>query len=555
MNVLLVAVLFSALDHFAFLQIPTPQTAGASFTVTIYAEDASGQVWPYTGPAALTTTLGSYVMPSTISFNSGFFSGSEIVTLATDTIRLECTESRSGASGVSSPFTVMPGDPARYVTILPGETLAPGSANGRYLTPTVQTAGRQFVITSYITDNWFNLTPIVRNDSLKYSATDLFAIFPTNAHLQNSEVQCTVSLRTAGQQRIYTAGKGNSGIKADTSSWFSVVHGPFGRILVILPGEQLLPGDTTTQIFATPGKSGKPTAQFIKVAFPVRVVATDSAWNQVSPPSDSVQLASDFAMSTLPPAARLQDSLVFMTTFDSAGSNQTIWAVDYNMPTESYRSLVDIRSGVSAVRINFWPDTTRHDTINAGEIVTLRGIFSDANGQPITAKACRFRVISGHGRFPDSTGITDTAGMAFVQFQCDSAHFSEQDSVEFSAGGFAARKGIYIASLPEAVPPQNRIIAWPNPFGYEQDHATIAYYIDYDVDVTVAIYDPFGNPVMERKIRSGDEGARHGINEITWDGRDERGRQVASGIYLIEVSGTIHTGTAFKRGYRIGVVW
>jgi hypothetical protein len=71
--------------------------------------------------------------------------------------------------------------------------------------------------------------------------------------------------------------------------------------------------------------------------------------------------------------------------------------------------------------------------------------------------------------------------------------------------------------------------AWPNPFGSEV-------HIDYTTppnggDHTVAIYDAAGRLVNE--LFSGRREA--GDYQVDWDGRDARGRRVASGVYFVRV--------------------
>jgi flagellar hook assembly protein FlgD len=46
-----------------------------------------------------------------------------------------------------------------------------------------------------------------------------------------------------------------------------------------------------------------------------------------------------------------------------------------------------------------------------------------------------------------------------------------------------------------------------------------------------------------------------GDNTVYWDGRNNKGRRVASGVYLIQVLGRTGTVIDFKSLYRVGVVW
>ncbi|MGQ9707652.1 MAG: hypothetical protein ACUVUR_02105, partial [bacterium] len=64
-----------------------------------------------------------------------------------------------------------------------------------------------------------------------------------------------------------------------------------------------------------------------------------------------------------------------------------------------------------------------------------------------------------------------------------------------------------------------------------------------------------GNEVVSYKFRQGEPGARAGVNRVRWNGRNQEGRRVASGIYVVQIIGQLHTGTIFKSTYRLGVVW
>ena len=72
---------------------------------------------------------------------------------------------------------------------------------------------------------------------------------------------------------------------------------------------------------------------------------------------------------------------------------------------------------------------------------------------------------------------------------------------------------------------QNR----PNPFSTYHDPATsIGYTIEQSGHIDITLYDVLGRPV--RHLLTGDVTA--GAHQVTWDGRDDRGRMVASGHYF-----------------------
>jgi hypothetical protein len=79
------------------------------------------------------------------------------------------------------------------------------------------------------------------------------------------------------------------------------------------------------------------------------------------------------------------------------------------------------------------------------------------------------------------------------------------------------------------VPTAFSVSAYPNPFN---PSTTLSYRLPQDAVVSVQIYDLIG-----RKVRSlVDESKSAGYYRIVWNGRDEAGSQVASGVYLYRFS-------------------
>lgn len=82
-----------------------------------------------------------------------------------------------------------------------------------------------------------------------------------------------------------------------------------------------------------------------------------------------------------------------------------------------------------------------------------------------------------------------------------------------------------------ATTPDEQIVLWnyPNPFGTAQSSTNISYYLRYhNGSVRIRIYDQFGHLV---KSFHGLE-SRTGLNTVIWDGRNDRGEQVANGGYI-----------------------
>jgi hypothetical protein len=79
--------------------------------------------------------------------------------------------------------------------------------------------------------------------------------------------------------------------------------------------------------------------------------------------------------------------------------------------------------------------------------------------------------------------------------------------------------------------------AQPNPFGAE---TTLAFYMPVAADVTLAVYSVDGRLV--RTLANGQAGP--GPVEVMWDGSDERGRRVGSGLYFVKLV----SGDEVRRG-------
>ncbi|MGA3269003.1 MAG: lamin tail domain-containing protein, partial [Verrucomicrobiota bacterium] len=98
------------LDHFAFEGIPLGQTANQAFTVSIVAENQSGDILEsYSGSASLFplgVPSGSLVPTQTGNFTNGLWSGTATISVAGTNVILGAQN--GSASGQSNPFNVAP---------------------------------------------------------------------------------------------------------------------------------------------------------------------------------------------------------------------------------------------------------------------------------------------------------------------------------------------------------------------------------------------------------------------------------------------------------------
>jgi hypothetical protein len=86
--------------------------------------------------------------------------------------------------------------------------------------------------------------------------------------------------------------------------------------------------------------------------------------------------------------------------------------------------------------------------------------------------------------------------------------------------------------------PAPALAAYPNPFN---PSTTIAVVLPADTHVELRVYD-IGGRLVKSLL---DEDRPAGYSEVRWDGRDNRGRPAASGVYVVRVRAG--TGTAMKK--------
>jgi hypothetical protein len=335
---LIALLLLSQLDHFGFATINSPQTAGTPFQITVYAYDASNNIVNFNGPAVIYASPGPQYGDTSVTFSNGVWQGYITTTLA-DVYSISCQDYNVPPhTGLSNSVTFNPNSPYKLLSILPGQIFLPGLESGTGGSPSDQLAGAGFMVTTYYTDRWSNIISS-GSDQIRITSTDQFIPYQDYS-LVNGYVQYTYAMRTAGQQYVFARDVANPSIKTDTSSLVTINPGAYSDLLVVLPGETHLPGDTTSTVIETPGKSGYANDQYEMTDFSVTVYATDSMWNRTSASGSPVQLYSHFQISNPPPETLQNGQTQFTLQFLNAGQNQNLWAEGNAI--SSYYNYLDI---------------------------------------------------------------------------------------------------------------------------------------------------------------------------------------------------------------------
>jgi hypothetical protein len=542
---LILILILGQLDHFEFAPISSPQTVGDSFHITIYAYDATSQiVTDYNAHPWIYSSLGLTYCNQQVSFTNGVCMTNVMVTLASN-MALVCNDYGEGVVDTSNYFDVMANAPAKLLSIVPNETHAPGTETGKIGVVIGQVAGVPFMTDIYITDNWFNRVDTA-DHAVNYTPTDPF-IPQSQIQVSNGMITYPAVFRTAGSHQFYLDDITNSSIKSDTSSSINIYAGTYSDLLVILPGETHLPGDTTSITVNTPGKSGVPDDQYISEDFVATVFATDSMWNKTSISGNVITLRSNFPpLDNNPLTQSLSNGEAqFIINFSVVGDNQNLWAEEGVI--QSYINYLNIVARTVGMEIMVEPDT-----ISAGDTALITTILYDINSKPIEGKYITFEVISGNGYLFNEDNQTDSTGTA-------QAYFSSSYHNELNTIGITADDSTFLATcfvfVPDPAIMEGRVIAYPNPMGIDNQKMQFIYFLPTSCNLVFAIYDPFGNLVHKEDKSSGDIGTRGGVNTLEWNGRNDKNKKVASGLYYVVIKGFTHTETVFEDRIKVGVIW
>ena len=357
-----VTVIPSAPDHFVIGAISSPVSAGAAVRVTIRAVDVGGNTIPdYDGNAILFANTGpGSISPEAITFTDGVWSADMIFRGAGSAVSFTCSDfSTPPHTGASNAFQVLPGPLAKLQVLLPGQSPRGGTESGYTGEPDSQNAGTAFAVIVRGVDQFWNRVPTA-NDRVAMSSTDAFAAMPAETTLMNGEISFPATLYKCGMQTITASDVTAPSVTAHTSRPVEILGGPYARILVLAPGEELAPGTET-------GRTGTATDQSINFAFTVTVYATDAWWNPVTGVGDMIRITSNDPMAELPPDAPLLDGRVDMNMRLSTGGYQQITASNLTQP-----SMPPSTTQVRAISSGFHLEATAvPNAVQAGESFTL----------------------------------------------------------------------------------------------------------------------------------------------------------------------------------------
>ncbi|MBI4395893.1 MAG: VCBS repeat-containing protein, partial [Elusimicrobia bacterium] len=98
-----------------------------------------------------------------------------------------------------------------------------------------------------------------------------------------------------------------------------------------------------------------------------------------------------------------------------------------------------------------------------------------------------------------------------------------------------------------------QVACYPNPFDSRKQNGTINYTLKTDSDISIEIYDVYGDLVKEMSFSAAEPGGQRGSNDVLWDGTNEGGEKVSKGMYVAIVRAKAG-GPGDKMTLRIGVI-
>jgi anti-sigma factor ChrR (cupin superfamily) len=299
--------------------MPSAQTAGTSFNVTVNAVDANWNLVSSTDTVGITSSDTNASLPANAALVAGTKTFSvTLKTAGSRTVTATDITDGSKTANTSPSITVNAGAFTKLQLLVPGETADPGSATGKTGSPSAQTAGSSFNVTVNAVDANWNL--VSSTDTVGITSSDANASLPANAALVAGTKTFSLTLKTSGSRTVTATDITDGSKTANTSPSITVNAGNFTKLQLLVPGETASPGSAS-------GKTGSPSAQTAGSSFSVTVNAVDANWNLVSS-TDTVAISSSDA-NFAPPAnaALVAGTKNFTVSLPTAGSS-TLTATD-----------------------------------------------------------------------------------------------------------------------------------------------------------------------------------------------------------------------------------
>jgi Bacterial Ig domain len=204
---------------------PTARIAGTAFsTLSVGAVDAFWNTIATNATVRITSSDTNATLPANSALGAtGLKTNFSLTFKTAGTQTVTATDINDASkTNTSSLTTVTAGAFAKLQLLVPGETPAPGSTNGKIGTPAVEFSNVPFNVTVNGVDANWNL--INTNDTIRIASSDPAAILPPNGALVSGTRNFTVTLVTPGANLTVSASNvTHTAIAANTSPLMTVL--------------------------------------------------------------------------------------------------------------------------------------------------------------------------------------------------------------------------------------------------------------------------------------------------------------------------------------------
>ncbi len=513
-----------------FTGTPTDQQAGTPFNLTVRACDQFwNRVSGITHTVGLSSTDAFAAMPATINLVNGelvlpirlFRSGIQTITANDITDTNIASHTSSGVRINGGPFS-------RIVLVLPGQNIAPGTAEGRSGTATDQSINFAFTVVIFATDAWFNPVAGV-TDVIHLTSGDPLAQLPPDAAMVDGVALMSMRLSTGGFQQI-TANNVTRSMPVSTTQVRAISSG-FHLEAEVTP-TNVQAGEQFTLTVKVTNDAGSVIQEINSaVTVEVRNASTQAPGRGTLSNTNFQLLQGERSMAE---DYTFAEPIVLIIS-DDAGNEPAVTEVITVTPGNP--AALELSSNPS------WVGGNKHATVSAAVV--------DAYGNGVPGRPVIFTRIGGTGIITAIDSLTANDGVARCDLQA--ARQPETNVIRATSGAFTDELEIETAFVdPNAA--GGYVTNYPNPFHPGESPTTIAYKLNDNATVTMKIYTITGGLVYEKTYASGQPGGRNGLNEVTWDGRNGAGEQVASGGYVLEIRAEGIGETRHTMRRKIGIV-
>lgn len=542
------------------------------YVFTVYACDAYGNV--VTGSADVLGQTASFttddvnavtITPVSIDETSGQTNFNVIFHTAMSGVHVTGNYSNSGIQSFTTPdFITLAGTPFGLQELVPGLTVNAGSGNyygsgatGYWVSGVTGSAeaelsGASFPVTVQAADIYGNFTNSVSDNVKVYAGGNLLAT--TYPELSNAYIaQLDAGITTLTAHLDVASNNGIALYFSDIDNSLMNQSAPLSPVSINV----IIGTDLSYDVFASGTNTGgnfideyNTTTAYVAgeaspATFGFKIQVVTSNGQPVNSGTDNINFtvvsSSDIRVALTAGTLGIQSGAIFngkyQTNFQSyTDATSFRIAVTGNLP-EAYSPIIQLGANPNSVTFTV---TAQKLNVRANTATSIYGKVVDSNGNPVSGVSVGFVVQSGNGVFDQTSNtkttsaVTGSDGTATVTFY--GGYDNEADVIKGTYNSLSRNVTIDVSVVD---PILGNVSNYPNPFRAGSEVTNISYLMDSNQDVTIKIYNLFGDLVYSASMSAGTAGASSGMNTFVWDGKNSKGQVVGNGGYICAVTTVI----------------